>query len=586
MKHVLLYFTLVLFFTTDLTAQVTLFDPIQAPGGGMATQDFEPANDGLDCFGADDFVVPAGETWYVDSIIFYGTYSPTATVLEAGIVIKIYENVAGTFGSLVFSDSITTDVDYNQDGWLTPDWVGNPIMLTSGSYWIVAQARKDFILPTGGTGGQWYWVRDSNLVGEPGLWTNPNNGFATGCNTWAPLYSCIGPIISALDSGYAFRMFGCYGPNKPSGIIALEDTTYCSNTGVATLVTGSSSPDIAYIWNTGQTTQSITTDSAGTYIVTIYDTVTQCGLTERAQVTILQTPNYDVADVTTCDDFMPYTFLANPGSATVVWPDGSTGLTEQIGVPGTYVVTYNGNNGCVGTDTFTLTVEEVIPVTSPLSPIDLCVGESVMVGLVGEFNQYEWSIDGNTLSTTDSIEVSAGGVYTVSVTAPNGCSGDAEFTVVERPIPNATIQTQVTTGLNIQLFVNGSFTSYEWSTGGTNSSIVVTENGTYSVTVVDEFGCEGSGSITVSTVGIEDPIANQVSVYPNPAKENVSFNFPNHWVDNASVAIYDTQGRTVKSFDVTTNNFTLPLDQMSNGVYLIQFDSPEGIGNTSLIVTE
>ena len=585
MKHGLLSIVFALLFVMASTAQVTLFDPIQAPAGGMAAQDFETGNDGIDCFGADDFVIPVGETWKLDSIIFYGVYSATATVLEAGIVVKIYENVGGTFGQLVFSDSINSDVDNNQDGWLTPDWSDDPIILNSGSYWIVAQARKDFILPAGGTGGQWYWTRDSNLTGEPGMWTNPNNGFATGCTTWAPLYSCIGPIINAYDSGYAFRMFGCINP--PLNVtLSQDDTTFCEGEATIIVAASSSSPGVDYLWNTGETTSSINVDTGGIYTVTVTNPATGCGMPASVNMNILPRPYFDVADVTTCSDFMPYTFIANPGNATVVWPDGSTGLTEQIGVPGTYVVTYNGNNGCVGTDTFTLTVEEVVPVTSPLSPIDLCVGESVMVGLIGNYNQYTWKLDGNTLSTTDSLEVSAGGVYTVSVTGTNGCSGEAEFTVVERAVPTLIIQSQVITGLNIQLFVNGNFTSYEWSNGSTNSSIVVTENGTYSVTVVDEFGCERSASTSVNSVGIEDPVANQVTVYPNPARDNVSFTFPDAWIDNASVTIYDTQGRTVKAFEITSNNYALSLDQMSNGVYLIQFDSPEGIGKTSLIVTE
>ena len=570
----------------EASAQVTLFDPIQAPSAGMAAQDFETANNDIDCFGADDFTVPAGETWYVDSIIFYGSYSPTATLLEAGMVIKIYENIAGAFGPLVFSDSITTDVDYNQDAWLTPDWVGNPIMLNSGSYWIVAQARKDFILPAGGTGGQWYWVRDSNLTGEPAMWVNPNDGFATGCNTWAPIYSCIGPIINALDSGYAFRMFGCYGPNKPAGVELGSDTIYCEGGGALTLDGSSTSLGVDYNWSTGATTSTISVDTSGVYSVTVTDPVTQCATVENKSVTVLPAPFYDVADVTTCDDFMPYTFIASPTSASVTWPSGNTGPVETISVPGTYVVTYNGNNGCVGTDTFELTVEDLEPITSPLGPVDLCVGESFMAGVIGEFTQFTWQLDSNTISTSDSLEISAGGIYSVIVTGTNGCTGAAELAVVERPVPNPTIQSQVTTGLDVQLFVNGNFTSYEWSDGSTSPSLVVSQNGTYSVTVIDEFGCEGSASTTVSTVGIEDPIANQVTVYPNPARDNVSFTFPHTWIDNASVTIYDTQGRVVKGFEITSTNYALSLDQMSNGVYLIQFDSPEGTGNTSLIVTE
>ncbi len=580
-----LLFLLFCLISLGSSAQVLLFDPIQAPAGGMAAQDFETANNAIDCFGADDFVVPAGETWYVDSIIFYGTYSPTATVLEAGMVVKIYENVGGTFGPLVFSDSITSDVDYNQDAWLTPDWVDNPIVLTSGSYWLVAQARKDFILPAGGTGGQWYWLRDSNLVGEAGMWTNPNDGFGTGCTTWAPLYSCIGPIINAYDSGYAFRMFGCYGP-KPAGVDLGSDTTFCSGNGGITIDGTSTSTGVDYLWNTGATASSIFVDSTGTYTVTVSDALTQCAVVESKTVNVLTTPSFDIPDVTTCSDALPYALFANVPNASVVWEDGSTGPVRFVSQAGTYTATYNGNNGCVGSDQMTLTIEDLEPVTDPVGPIDLCFGESFTAGVIGSYNEYDWMLDSVTISTSDSLEISAGGVYVIRVTAPDGCTGTAELAVIERPVPNPAIQSQIAAGFNIQLFISGSYTSYEWSNGSTASSITVTQNGTYTVTVIDEFGCEGSAATTVSTVGIEDPVAQQVTVYPNPAKDMVSFTFPDTWINNASVTLFDTQGRTVQSFTVNSSNHSLNLDQMSNGVYLIQFNSPEGVGNTSLIVTE
>ncbi len=584
MKHGLLSLVFVSFLVFELTAQVTLFDPIQAPGGGMAAQDFEAANDGLDCFGADDFLIPPGEMWKIDSIIFYGTYSATASVLEAGIVVKIYENNAGAFGTLVFSDSINSDVDVNGDAWLTPDWSDDPPILDAGSYWIVAQARKDFIVPTG-TGGQWYWTRDSNLTGEPAMWTNPNNGFGTGCSTWAPIYSCVGPIVNALDSGYAFRMFGCINP--PLDVtLSQGDTALCEGEAIISITASSTSVGVDYLWNTGSTSSTVTVDSTGIYTVTVTNPITGCGMPQSAHINFLPVPNYDVADVTTCSSALPYTFIANSPGMSVVWPSGNTGVVETISLAGTYVVTLTGNNGCVGTDTFTLTVEDLEPITSPVGPVDLCIGESFMAGVVGTFNQYEWFEDGNSVSTSDSLLISSGGVFTVNVTNPDGCTGTAELTVIERPVPTPVIQSQYTLNFDVQLFINGNFTSYEWSNGSTSNSITVTQNGTYTVTVVDAFGCEGSGSTSVNSVGIEDPIANQVTVYPNPAKDHVSFTFPNTWIDNASVTLFDTQGRQVSSFNVNANTHSMSLDQMSPGVYLIQFTSPEGTGNTSLILTE
>ncbi len=584
MKNGLLSLIFLSVFAFELTAQVTLFDPIQAPSGGMAAQDFEPANNSVDCFIADDFLIPPGEHWKIDSIIFYGFYSttPTPAIPEAGIVVKIYENIAGAFGALVFSDSIATDVDFNADGWLTPDWSDDPILLGSGSYWIVAAARKDFN-SGGNTGGQWYWTRDSNLTGEPAMWSNPGNGFASGCTSFVPLYSCA--LLNTSDSGMAFRMFGCINP--PLDVtLSQGDTTLCEGEAIISITASSTSPGVDYLWNTGSTSNTVIADSAGIYTVTVTNPVTGCGMPQSAHINLLPVPNYDVADVTTCSSALPYTFIANSPGMSVVWPSGNTSVVETIGVAGTYVVTLTGNNGCVGTDTFTLTVQDLEPITSPVGPVDLCIGESFMAGVFGTFNEYEWFEDGTSVSISDSLLIISGGVFTVNVTNPDGCTGTAELTVIERPVPTPVIQSQYTLNFDVQLFINGSFTSYEWSNGSTSNSITVTQNGTYTVTVVDAFGCEGSGSTSVNSVGIEDPIANQVTVYPNPAKDHVSFTFPNTWIDNASVEVFDTQGRQVSSFSVNSNTHTMTLDQMSPGVYLIQFTSPEGTGNTSLILTE
>tara|TARA_B110000046_G_scaffold185240_1_gene226152 strand:- start:4066 stop:5103 length:1038 start_codon:yes stop_codon:yes gene_type:complete len=343
---------------------------------------------------------------------------------------------------------------------------------------------------------------------------------------------------------------------------------------------------VDYNWSTGATTASISVDSSGVYSLTVTDPVTQCATVDNKSVTVLPVPYYDVADVTTCSSALPYTFIANSPGVGVVWPSGNTGVVETIGVAGTYVVTLTGNNGCVGTDTFTLTVQDLEPITSPVGPVDLCIGESFMAGIVGTYNEYEWFEGGTSVSISDSLLISSGGVFTVNVTNPDGCTGTAELTVIERPAPTPIIQRQHTLNFDVQLFINGSFTSYVWSNGSMSNSITVTQNGTYTVTVVDAFGCEGSGSTSVNSVGIEDLIANQVTVYPNPARDNVSFTFPNTWIDNARVTLFDTQGRQVSSFNVNANTHSMSFDQMSPGTYLIQFASSEGTGNTALILIE
>jgi len=72
--------------------------------------------------------------------------------------------------------------------------------------------------------------------------------------------------------------------------------------------------------------------------------------------------------------------------------------------------------------------------------------------------------------------------------------------------PSATISgiLNICSGSTTLTSSNG--TSYLWSTGETTNSIVVTSVGTYSVTVIDSFGCSSTASVTI--------LPNQVAVLP------------------------------------------------------------------------
>ena len=56
----------------------------------LVAQDFENLFNGNDCRIADDFDVPSGDTWYIDSIKIYGFYNVTSPD-SAGMNITIYE---------------------------------------------------------------------------------------------------------------------------------------------------------------------------------------------------------------------------------------------------------------------------------------------------------------------------------------------------------------------------------------------------------------------------------------------------------------------------------------------------------------
>ena len=83
--------------------KVVLYDQYDN-GNGAATssQDFEAANDPFDSFNADDFVVPAGQTWNITEVDAQGAYFNGAGPADSFHVF-IYQDAGGLPGTLVYS---------------------------------------------------------------------------------------------------------------------------------------------------------------------------------------------------------------------------------------------------------------------------------------------------------------------------------------------------------------------------------------------------------------------------------------------------------------------------------------------------
>lgn len=81
---------------------------------------------------------------------------------------------------------------------------------------------------------------------------------------------------------------------------------------------------------------------------------------------------------------------------------------------------------------------------------------------------------------------------------------------------------------------------------------------------------DGFGALTcnMQTTGIKSSLNNQdVLVYPNPAQQQIQFLFNNN-TGNANVVVYSLLGEQVYNVPVYTNSVTVPVQQLSNGLYL------------------
>jgi PKD repeat protein len=270
-----------------------------------------------------------------------------------------------------------------------------------------------------------------------------------------------------------------------------------------------------YLWNTGQTAQSIT-QLAGTYTVTATDAI---GCTKTATVTITQATPL----AATISSNPVSCFGGNNGSASVNASGGTSGYfyswtpyggSSSIAgglVAGTYTVNITDAIGCATTTVVTVNQPNALAasISSTVSPG--CYGGnngSATVNVTGGTPTYfySWSPTGGNAQT--GINLGAGS-YVVSITDVNGCTTTAQTTITQPAIlsANASSVTNVSCnggsngGATISISGGTPGFNFSWAPGGyTGSTVNNLPGGNYTVSVTDFKGCT-----TQTTVNISQP---------------------------------------------------------------------------------
>lgn len=307
----------------------------------------------------------------------------------------------------------------------------------------------------------------------------------------------------------------------------------------------------------------LTGQSKGSGTLEDYNTIKYCQLTTTVS-----------SDTSIClGDAVQLNAISSFGGIdTMVWtPSGSLDLSNPfapIASPTsttTYVVALTNNYGCTDYDTVVVTV---IPLPGPAiqssGPLGFCQGGNVTLTAVDTTNSgatFLW----NTNDTTQSINVSTGGIYSVIITDTNTCSSQSQITVTV--FSNPTITAGADTGFcqstSIQMCASGGV-NYAWAPnfGVSDSTIACptfgpTSSTTYTVTGTDANGCSGSDTIVLS-------------LYPPPSVPVISQSmsvltstpaFSYQWFYNSS----PINGATSQSYTAT-----------QNGTYYVQIADSNG----------
>ena len=366
-----------------------------------------------------------------------------------------------------------------------------------------------------------------------------------------------------------------------------SDTTICES--LAIELTGPANMK-TYNWNSGEgSSQTFKTAVEKTHSLVVVDTN---GCTYSDQITLLTNPSSPFslgADDTFCMG-ATYTILGPGALSGYIWNDTASTLQNiRVSSAGSYHLTAFNSFGCPSSDTIMLTTRSQ-PTFSLGSDFGLCAGSSRYLVGPKDMTTYKWSNN----SSNDSLLINTSGNYWLKVTDEFTCSYTDSINVsnVSLPVISLGADTVICIGDSLELSPGSGYASYDWSTSETTEIIYVTSKGTYTVTVADQNGCEGSASINVDTMtcnnAIEKLSVSSLRVFPNPATDHIVVTFDSKSTDQLTTRITDISGKVIQEELFSTypgeNQMTLKLSDISSGQYFLWLGNSNGSTTLKIVV--
>ncbi len=294
----------------------------------------------------------------------------------------------------------------------------------------------------------------------------------------------------------------CPSPSRGAATVTINalpvvdagaDQTVCSGTSVTLNGSGTNT----YSWNNGVSDGiSFSPSNTTVYTVTGTNTSTGCSNTDQVTVNVNALPIVN-AGLDTAICFGQPVSLVGSGASTYTWDNGvNNTVAFTPSTTSNYVVSGTDVNGCIGTDTVSVTVYALPNIFAGLDTT-LCSGSSITLTGSGGVS-YSWN---NGIQDGVAFAANSNASYTVTGTDANGCINTDDVAVNTYALPNVNAGSDFTVCQNAQISLNASGAStYTWNNNVVNGvPFAITNTNTYAVVGTDVNGCQATDSITVST---------------------------------------------------------------------------------------
>ena len=267
------------------------------------------------------------------------------------------------------------------------------------------------------------------------------------------------------------------------------------------------------------------------------------------------------------------------GANTYTYSGGSAVVSPTANT--SYSITGTSSFGCVSSNTAVATVTVNALPTITANSGTICSGNSFTISASGA-STYTYS-SGSVVSPT------ATETYTVTGTSTLGCIGSAVSSITVNANPTVTASTSnslICVGNSAILTASTTATSYAWNTGATTMSVSVspTVTSTYTVNVSNTAACIASSTVMVTVddcSGINEVIANSISIYPNPNNGLFSIELK----ETTQVIITNILGHILLNSTLHAGKQILDIKNNANGIYFVQLIK-EGKQQTIKLIKE